>query len=72
MAMLSTEQAARRMGVATATLRGWRMDHIGPAYFRISRQCIRYDERDVEAYIAACRHDPSARASLERKANAAL
>lgn len=72
MAMLSTEEAAKKMGVAPATLRGWRMEQLGPAYIRISRQCVRYDERDVEAYIASRRFDPSARASLERKANAAL
>jgi predicted DNA-binding transcriptional regulator AlpA len=72
MAMLSTEEAAKRMGVDSSTLRGWRSDQVGPPYFRISRQCIRYDDRDVDAYIAARRYDPSARANLERKANAAL
>lgn len=70
MAMLSTEEAAKRMGLRPATLRCWRMQHIGPSFIKLSARCFRYDERDVDAYVNERRYDPSARASLEDLAHA--
>lgn len=67
MAWLSTQKTAELIGVSDATMRDWRMQRIGPAYTKISPRCFRYDERDVQAFMAERRHDPSARASLERK-----
>lgn len=70
MTMLTTKGAAARIGVSPDTLRGWRMTHTGPRFHKYSARVFRYDERDVDAYIAAHRYDPSARASLERLTNA--
>lgn len=70
MAMLSTEEAAKRMGLRAVTLRAWRMQNMGPSFIKLSARCFRYDERDVEAYVRERRYDPSARASLEDLAHA--
>ena len=70
MAMLSTDEAAKKMGVAAATLRFWRMQQIGPAFVKLGARCFRYDERDIDSYVRERRHDPSARASLEDRAYA--
>lgn len=70
MAMLSTEEAAKKMGLAPATLRFWRMQHVGPAFVKLSERCFRYDERDIDTYVRERRYDPSARASLEDRAHA--
>ncbi len=70
MAMLSTKEAAKQLGVKPDTLRGWRMIHSGPKFHRYSARVFRYDERDVERYINEHRYDPSARASLEKRIHA--
>ena len=66
MTLLSTKAAAERMGVAAATLRYWRMLHTGPAFYRLSSQSVRYDDRDIETYMRERRYDPSERERLER------
>jgi hypothetical protein len=68
--MLTPREAAARIGVAPDTLRTWRMNHTGPRFHKYSARVFRYAVNDVEAYIAEHRYDPSARASLERIANA--
>ena len=68
-ALLSTREAATRMGIAPSTLRYWRMLHIGPKFVRLTCRNFRYHERDVDAYVEARTYDPSARASLEENAN---
>jgi len=65
MKLLNTGETAKLLGVAPSTLRYWRMLHIGPKFIKLSARNIRYDQGDVEAYVAAKTYDPSARASLE-------
>jgi hypothetical protein len=65
MAMLTTKQAATRMGLADSTLREWRMMNIGPAYVRFSVNSVRYHDVDIDKYVSERRYDPSVRAALE-------
>jgi len=69
MAMLTTKAAAARMGIAASTLRYWRMLHMRPKVIRLTARNFRYDDRDIDLYVAARTYDPSARASLEEHAN---
>lgn len=59
MAMLNTSQAAANLAVTPTTLRRWRADGTGPAYVKIGGR-IRYDSKDITAYLAAQRTDPAA------------
>ncbi|WP_158810168.1 AlpA family transcriptional regulator [Beijerinckia sp. L45] len=42
-------------GIAPQTARNWRVLGLGPKWIRLSRRCIRYDRRDIEAWISARR-----------------
>ena len=66
--LLNEKEAAAYIGLAPATLRTWRCREIGPAYHRVSRgpNGIKYAVGDLDAYLAASRHVPSVRASVER------
>jgi predicted DNA-binding transcriptional regulator AlpA len=66
--LLTTRQVAQRLGLADSTLREWRMKLVGPRFVKLNARCIRYDERDIEAYVEARKYDPSARTELERTA----
>lgn len=59
MSMLTTAQAADRLGVQPVTLRRWRYTGTGPAYVKVGGR-IRYDSEDITAYLAARRTDPAA------------
>lgn len=67
MAMLTTKEAAQRMGLKDSTLREWRMLNMGPAFTRFSARNFRYDDRDIEKYVSERRYDPSVRAAMEGK-----
>lgn len=50
--LLTTEDAARLLNVAPATLHTWRSRRtVTIPYVRIG-SCIRYDQRDLEAWLA--------------------
>lgn len=49
--MLNQNQAARRLGVAKATLAKWRsLGHPNIPYIKLGR-CIRYKSTDLDTYI---------------------
>lgn len=48
---LNTAEAAARLGIRPATLRGWKAQRIGPAFIQLSPRCVRYDERDIQQYV---------------------
>ena len=48
---LKSSDAAKRIGVATNTLRAWRRDGKGPRYFRATRTSVYYREEDVERFL---------------------
>lgn len=49
--LLTTYEAARRLGLAAGTLQNWRIRGQGPAYVRLGK-AIRYDEGDLARFIA--------------------
>jgi hypothetical protein len=48
---------AERLGVPLKTLAVWRSQGKGPRYVRVGKH-VRYDPRDVEAWIRAQTRDP--------------
>lgn len=49
--LLSTPEAARHLGIAEQTLRGWRAEGRGPPYVKIGSKLVRYRAADLEAWI---------------------
>jgi len=50
--MLTTEQAARYLGLAPATLNKWRVYGTGPRFHKLGR-AVRYRRADLDAYLAS-------------------
>jgi excisionase family DNA binding protein len=49
--MLTTKEAARRLGFTPQTLRLWRSQDRGPAYVQTEGGGVRYRRSDLEAWI---------------------
>lgn len=52
--LLTTRQAARRLGLSPGTLQNWRWCGRGPTYVRLGR-AVRYLETDLEQFAEAGR-----------------
>jgi excisionase family DNA binding protein len=52
--MLTPQDVSRITGLSLETLAQWRSKKIHLPYLKIGR-LIRYDRRDVEAYLEACK-----------------
>ncbi|MFW5489115.1 MAG: helix-turn-helix transcriptional regulator [Desulfovibrio sp.] len=63
--LLTTKEAAERLGLSPGTLEVWRCLGKGPRYIKIGRR-VGYDARDLEAYVESCKVVP-----LEEQANLA-
>lgn len=53
---LTTDQLAKRWGIASNTIRRWRTEGTGPAFVKLGegiRSAVRYKLEDIEAYEAA-------------------
>lgn len=58
---LTSKEAAAYLGVAEQTLANWRyLGDRGPRFYRLGRGAVRYDVRDLDAYLEASAHDPAA------------
>jgi hypothetical protein len=57
--MMTTKEAAKALGVAPATMRSWRCSEIGPPFSGLTKRSVKYDERDIQAYVAERRFTPS-------------
>jgi excisionase family DNA binding protein len=58
--LLSRQQAADLLAVPPKTLARWASLGQGPAYFKVGRHA-RYRQADLEAWLAARRHEPTER-----------
>jgi excisionase family DNA binding protein len=47
--LLTTIEAAQRLGISARTLEKWRYEHNGPTVTRMGR-VVRYDPKDLETY----------------------
>jgi predicted DNA-binding transcriptional regulator AlpA len=62
---LSIPQTAKRLSVSVGTLANWRVlnnkgINIGPKWFKLTPQMVRYTESDIEAWIESQRRGASA------------
>jgi excisionase family DNA binding protein len=50
---ITTEEAAKYLGISVPTLKRWRAENIGPPYQRIGPKLIRYKESELDRWLAA-------------------
>ncbi len=50
---LTTKEVAERLNVAPATLTEWRHEGKGPPFVKVSRNCVRYPEDQLERWMAS-------------------
>jgi predicted DNA-binding transcriptional regulator AlpA len=53
-ALLTDVQAAERLNLKVQTLRKWRLEKVGPVYLKMGIRSVRYQESDLEEWIANC------------------
>jgi len=53
--MLGQKEAACMLGISWETLRQYRRKGVGPNWFRVSNNVVRYHRSDVEAYLESRR-----------------
>lgn len=58
--LLSASDVAERLGLSLATLARLRAENAGPAWVRVGLRAIRYPEADLDAFLTAARHQPTA------------
>lgn len=51
--LLTTNQAAERLGLSRRTLESWRLTGNGPQFRRIGPRLVRYDSVDLQAFVDA-------------------
>lgn len=51
-ALITTQEAARRLSLSPGTLRNWRCRGCGPTFVRIGG-AVRYRALDLEAFVAS-------------------
>lgn len=51
--MLDVKQASEMMGLSIATLRAWRRNGKGPAYYKLGK-AVRYKESEIIEFIKNC------------------
>jgi hypothetical protein len=66
MKLLTAKQLSLVLGIPEGTLRYWRNVGLGPVWHKLEGS-IRYDVRDVEAYVESNRRIPSVRAYMEER-----
>jgi excisionase family DNA binding protein len=50
--LLSTEEVAEQTGLSVETLAQWRSQKKGMPYVKISRNCVRYRQTDLDDWLA--------------------
>lgn len=63
--LLSPAEASERLNNSEYTLGAWRADGYGPPWLRLRGNAVRYDEKDLEAWIDA----QKVRSIAEERAN---
>ena len=62
--LLSTPEAAAKLGVSSATLVDWRVRRKGPRYTKLGR-LVRYHDQDLSDFVQACLVEPQTRRSAK-------
>ena len=50
--LLSPDDVARQTGLSVETLAQWRSQKRGPNFVKISRNCVRYRQSDLDGWLA--------------------
>jgi predicted DNA-binding transcriptional regulator AlpA len=50
--LLTAAEVAQRTGLSVETLAQWRSQGKGPPYIKISRNCVRYRQSDLDGWAA--------------------
>ena len=50
--LLTPEDVAAMTGLSVETLAQWRSQKRGPPYLKISRNCVRYRQSDLDGWVA--------------------
>ncbi len=50
--LLTPDEVAKQMGLSIETLAQWRSQGKGPMYVKISRNCVRYRQSDLDGWVA--------------------
>lgn len=56
--LLDPDEVATLLGVTKTLLSRWRSEGRGPKYLKLGAKSIRYDRRDLDAWIEAEKVDP--------------
>ncbi len=59
-ALLTTREAARRLGIAAGTLCNQRSRGEGPPFIRLGAKSIRYSPEDLDRFVSQNRHRAAA------------
>jgi predicted DNA-binding transcriptional regulator AlpA len=57
--LMTSAEAAARVGATVQTLAKWRHLGHGPAYVKASRRFVRYRQADLDAWVAAHHEVPT-------------
>ena len=66
--LLSTPEAAARLGLAPQTLRVWRCRGVGPRYVRLSASRCAYAEEELESFLSSRTFKSTAEETARRAA----
>ncbi|MFT7692261.1 MAG: putative DNA-binding transcriptional regulator AlpA [Candidatus Latescibacterota bacterium] len=50
--LLTTQEAAHRLGIAIGTLQNWRVRGEGPAFVKLGKKAVRYDPAALDRFVA--------------------
>lgn len=56
--LLTTEQAAKYVGVRPKQMQGWRHDKTGPRFIRLNSKTVRYRMTDLDEWVKSKQVNP--------------
>jgi|ETNmetMinimDraft_26_1059896.scaffolds.fasta_scaffold66915_3 predicted DNA-binding transcriptional regulator AlpA len=59
MDLLTTEQAATKLGLSERTLEAWRSRGEGPPFLRVGPRRVAYTREDLRVWLVRRRHEPA-------------
>ena len=65
--LITTKQAACRLGVSVKQIEKWRYEGGGPKYIKLGKRSVRYEQEEIENYIVARTFKNSAEEKIKNK-----
>ena len=63
MRLIGYKEAALKLGVKTGTLYSWTCRKVGPPFIRLSGRCVRFDEDQLDKWLAERVQQPAMQGS---------